>query len=108
MLQKMNCIEKWDIQRLQRLAFIFLCFSIISYIAWQEYLTEIVGWNYRLKGNLNSKMTKTFHDHIKIISYLLIFSFMYDLILDINNIKSTWKSVKGMKAHEKISILSIL
>ena len=100
----MNCIEKWDIQRLQRLAFIFLCFSIISYIAWQEYLTEIVGWNYRLKGNLNSKMTKTFHDHIliKIISYLLIFSFMYDLILDINNIKSTWKSVKGMKAHETL------
>ena len=66
MVQKINYIEKWDIQKLQRLAFIFLCFSIISYIAWQEYLTEIAGWNYRLKGNFDSKMTKTFHGHILI------------------------------------------
>ena len=27
---------------------------------------------------------------------------MYNHILDINNIKSTWKSVKGMKAHETL------
>ena len=66
MVRKINCIEKWDIQKLQRLAFLFLCFSIISYFAWQEYLTQIAGWNYRLKGNLNSKMTKMFDGHILI------------------------------------------
>ena len=71
MVQKMNCIEKWDIQKLQRLAFIFLCFSILSYIAWQEYLTEIAGWTYRLKGNLSSRMTKTFHGHIFAQDYFL-------------------------------------
>ena len=37
---------------------------------------------------------------LKIISYLLICFINY--LLDIDDIKSTWKSVKGMKAHETL------
>ena len=59
-MQKMKPILKWNIEKIWRKAFVVLCLSIISYISWQEYSRKTVGWKYRLKGNLNSKMEYDF------------------------------------------------